>query len=80
MLQVKQPLATKGNGEPVVVGAMVLDIQACPVSNDIRPGTTSPGEVPSSVPSNFLASCGCPVDFRLSDFVFLQLKFHRFSL
>ncbi|CAM6114565.1 unnamed protein product [Calypogeia fissa] len=42
---VGQPLGAKANGAPVVVGGMVLDIQACPATHEIRPGTTTPGQV-----------------------------------
>jgi hypothetical protein len=41
----RQPVGANGNAEPVVIGGMVLDIQASPVSQEIQAGTTSPGEV-----------------------------------
>lgn len=36
---------TSSLGGPVVIGSMVLDIHAYPFSNELQPGTTTPGKV-----------------------------------
>ncbi|KAI5082149.1 hypothetical protein GOP47_0001892 [Adiantum capillus-veneris] len=44
-LQFNQCSTLPPGDDPVVVGAMVLDIHAHPSANELRPGTTTPGRV-----------------------------------
>ncbi|KAG6556246.1 hypothetical protein Mapa_002187 [Marchantia paleacea] len=44
-LKVGESTCSGRKARPIVIGGMVLDIQATPVSHDIQPGTTTPGEV-----------------------------------